>query len=199
MSRQSNDRGRQARTVIAQTAARYIAEHGIADWGLAKRKAARHLGLSERETLPSNDEIEQALREYHTLFQPEEQAATLRAQRELALVWMEQLCEYDPVLSGAVAEGWATEHSEIRIELTVDDPKSIELQLLNRGVAYEPVPARAEHRDLGQLRIETDISPIRLVIQAPSQRRSLPRNRAGERLRADDLRALLETPEPAAE
>ena len=36
------------RTRIAQAAARLIAEHGITDWSLAKRKAARQLGLSRK-------------------------------------------------------------------------------------------------------------------------------------------------------
>ena len=42
---------------IAQVAARLIAEHGITDWSLAKRKAARQLMLPEREALPGDDEI----------------------------------------------------------------------------------------------------------------------------------------------
>ena len=49
------------RSGIAQVAARLIAEHGIADWSLAKRKAARQLGLPERAALPGDDEIEAAL------------------------------------------------------------------------------------------------------------------------------------------
>ena len=34
------------REAIAQLAARLIAEHGIGDWSLAKRKAARQLGAA---------------------------------------------------------------------------------------------------------------------------------------------------------
>jgi hypothetical protein len=191
MARCTSTRDRNLRTLIAQGAARLIAEHGIPDWGLAKRKAARQLGLSERETMPSNDEIEQALRDYHTLFQAEEQAASLRAQRVDALRWMERLAEFQPALVGAVAEGWATQHSEIRLELTAEDPKAVERTLLNRGARFQPVATRPDHRDLGQLRVDTEAGMLRLVVLSPEQRRNLPRERQGERLRAADLRALL--------
>ena len=52
---------------IAQVAARLILEHGITDWSLAKRKAARQLMLSERDGLPGDDELEAALTEHQAL------------------------------------------------------------------------------------------------------------------------------------
>jgi hypothetical protein len=193
----TNPRGRNLRTLIAQAAARLIAEHGIEDWGLAKRKGARQLGLSERETLPSNDEIEQALRDYHSLFQPEEQESSLREQRLNALDWMEKLAGFQPALVGAVAEGWATEHSEVRLELLADDPKAVERMLLNRGIRFQPVPSRPEQRDLMQLRVDTDHGPVRLIVLSPEQRRSAPRERQADRMRAEELRALLAGERPA--
>jgi hypothetical protein len=63
---------------IAQTAARLIAEHGLTDWTLAKRKAARQLLLPDTAALPSNDEIETALASHHALFGGDAHA-TLRA------------------------------------------------------------------------------------------------------------------------
>ena len=191
MAKSTNPRDRNHRTLIAQAAARLIAEHGIEDWGLAKRKGARQLGLSERETLPSNEEIEQALRDYHSLFQPEEQASTLREQRLNALNWMEKLAGFQPALVGAVAEGWATEHSEVRLELVADDPKAVERMLLNRGIRFQPISGRPEQRDLGQLRVDTDHGPVRLIVLSPEQRRSSPRERQTERIRVDELRAIL--------
>lgn len=201
MAKAPKPRSRQVRTLIAQAAARLIAEHGIPDWGAAKRKAARQLGLSERETLPSNEEIEQALRDYHTLFQPEEQAASLRAQRLNALRWMERLSDFHPALTGGVAEGWATQHSEVRLELTADDPKAVERMLLNSGIRFQPLPARPDHRDNGQLRVDTEEGSLRLIVLSPEQRRSLRRDRASERLRAPELRTLLEADQspPAAQ
>jgi hypothetical protein len=124
------------RARIAQAAARLIAEHGLSDWAAAKRKACRELGLSEREALPGNDEIEQALRDYNSLFRPHAQAASLRAQRMIALDWMQRLAPWRPMLVGGVAAGWATAHSDVRLELEAEDPKAVELGLINAGIEY---------------------------------------------------------------
>ena len=131
------------RESIAQVAATLIAEHGIADWALAKRKAARQLGLPERGSLPGDDEVEDALREYHALFGGEEHEQTLCDQREEALAWMKRLPQFRPLLVGGVAEGWATEHSDIRLELAADDAKSVELALINGGASYRSLPPRS--------------------------------------------------------
>src|SRR5256885_16951922 len=85
----------QTRERIAQVAARLILEHGITDWSLAKRKAARQLMLSERDGLPGDDEVEAALADHQALYGGDEQAATLRAQREEALRWMRRLAEFN--------------------------------------------------------------------------------------------------------
>src|SRR5690554_1902322 len=59
-----------ARREIAAVAARMMAEDGIADFGFAKRKAARQLGLPEKtEALPTNAEIEAELRAWQALYQ----------------------------------------------------------------------------------------------------------------------------------
>jgi hypothetical protein len=50
------------RRSIAALAARLMAEVGIADYGLAKRTAARQLGAPETDELPNNAEIEAELR-----------------------------------------------------------------------------------------------------------------------------------------
>jgi hypothetical protein len=132
----SATRGRDAqeRARIADLAARLIAEHGIADWSLAKRKAVRQLLLPERTALPGDDEVEAALAAHHALFGGDAHVASLRRQREEALVWLRALEDFAPVLTGGVAAGWATEHSDIRIELVADDSKAVELALITRNV-----------------------------------------------------------------
>src|SRR5690348_4280187 len=122
--RETYGRDAQNRARIADVAARLIAEHGLADWSLAKRKAARQLMLPERTMLPGDDEIESALAAHHALFGGEAHETTLRAQREEALAWLRLLASFAPTLVGGVAAGWATEHSDIRIELVADDSKS---------------------------------------------------------------------------
>src|ERR1700694_5385547 len=143
MPRTDSPRARRNRARIAQAAARLIAEHGLNDWQAAKRKACRHLGLPDHEALPGNEEVEQALRDYNTLFQGMAQVASLRAQRRDALGWMEKLSQWKPLLTGAVAAGWATEYSEVRLGLEAEDAKSVELSLINAGIAYEAVRAHS--------------------------------------------------------
>ncbi len=56
------------RTLLTQECARIMAEEGVKDFMLAKRKATARLGLTNRTLLPSNIEIEQALLAYQRLF-----------------------------------------------------------------------------------------------------------------------------------
>lgn len=195
MGRGESARGQRNRARIAQLAARLIAEHGLTDWNAAKRKACRHLGLPEREALPGNEEVQQALRDYNTLFRSDEQPARLHSQRQGALRWMERLSQWNPVLTGAVAGGWATPHSEIRLELEAEDAKAVELALINAGVAYGLAPPAPGATRQDQLRIESQGETLRVVIVSPQERRSRPRREAGaageERLTLAQLRSLL--------
>ena len=53
---------------------------------------------------------------------------------------MERLAAWKPVLIGGVAAGWATAHSDVRLELEAEDPKAVELALINAGVDYTAGP-----------------------------------------------------------
>jgi len=163
----------QNRVRIAQVAARLIVEHGITDWSLAKRKAARQLMLPEREALPGDDEIASALAEHHALFAPEAHERQLHAQRERALRWMRRLAQFDPLLTGGVAAGWATEHSDIRIELVAADPKAVELVLLNAEVTYRTMSA--DRDGAAELLVSDRDEGIRLSVRTPEQARQRPR------------------------
>src|SRR4051812_11983033 len=153
--------GDQNRERIAQVAARLILEHGITDWTHAKRKAARQLMLPEREALPGDDEVEAALAEHQEIFGGDEHVASLRAQREEALVWMRRLAEFRPMLVGGVASGWAGEHNDIRLDLVADDQKAVELVLINHDVPYRVGPMRSADAP-SVLLIETDRGGVRL-------------------------------------
>ncbi|MDT0137529.1 hypothetical protein [Acidovorax sp. PRC11] len=124
-------------TEIANAAARFVVEEGL-EWGPAKRRAVRQLGLPARSPLPDNDLVEDAVREYIGLFCADTQPAELRALRELALVWMERMAEFRPHLGGAVWYGTATRLSDIYLQLFCDDCKSAEIALIDHHVDYEP-------------------------------------------------------------
>lgn len=120
---------------IASEAARLIVDSGL-DYGPAKRKAAQALGLRRGE-LPSNEVVEDAVREYLHIFCADSQPAELAALRGVALGWMQRLQPLRPHLGGAVWRGTATRHSAVRIDLYCDDPKAAPIALLNLGIAHE--------------------------------------------------------------
>lgn len=121
---------------IAAVAARIVVEEGL-EYGPAKRRAVRQLGLNARSALPDNDLVEEAVREYISVFCADTQPAELAALRRLALTWMERLAEFRPYLGGAVWHGTATRLSDIYLQLFCDDPKSAEIKLIENRVDYE--------------------------------------------------------------
>ena len=119
---------------IAATAARLVVEEGM-EYAAAKRKAARDFG--SRPEMPSNEQLEDAVREHIELFCADSQPIELRALRETALVWMQRLAEFRPHLAGAAWRGTATRLSAVPLDLYCDDPKAAEIALINAGVAYD--------------------------------------------------------------
>ncbi len=122
---------------IAAAAARMVVEEGL-EFGPAKRRAVKQLGLPARTALPANDEIEDAVAEYIALFCADTQPAELRALRRLALLWMTRMADFRPHLGGAVWHGTATRLSDIYIQLFCDDSKSAEISLIDHQVNYVP-------------------------------------------------------------
>lgn len=122
---------------LLATAARLVVEEGL-EYGPAKQRAARQLGLGRRAAMPDNLALEAAVREHIAIFCPESQARELQALREAALRWMDRLADFRPLIGGAVWHGTATGHSDIRLHLFCDDPKAAEWVLLDRRVDYHP-------------------------------------------------------------
>lgn len=119
---------------VAAAAAALVADEGM-EYAAAKKKAARTLG--HRGELPSNEQLEDAVREHLAIFHAETQPGELRALRELALQWMLRLAEFRPHLSGAAWRGTATRQSALLIDLYCDDPKAAEIGLLNLGISFD--------------------------------------------------------------
>jgi hypothetical protein len=129
---------------LAASAARLVVEEGL-EYAAAKRKAARAFARSRVE-LPSNDAVEQQVREQLALFHADTQPTELRALRCLALRWMLRLAEFRPHLSGAVWRGTATRLSAIHLDLYADDPKSPEIALVNLGIDYDASESGRDRR-----------------------------------------------------
>ena len=129
---------------IAATAARMVVEEGL-EYGPAKHRAVKQLGLNARTALPNNDQVEDAVREYLDVFCADTQPAELKALRELALVWMERMAAFRPHLGGAVWRGTATGLSDIYLQLFCDDPKSAEIKLIDHNVRYDVTTVQGFH------------------------------------------------------
>ncbi|MDZ7918821.1 hypothetical protein [Rhodoferax sp.] len=121
---------------IAATAARLVVEEGL-EYGPAKRRALKQLGVAGRAALPDNAQLDAAVEEYIDIFCADTQPVELRALRELALEWMERLAPFRPHVGGAVWHGTATRRSDIYLLLFCDDPKSAEIALIDGGVRFE--------------------------------------------------------------
>lgn len=137
------DNGRNdQRNHIAHLAARLMAEDGVEDYALAKRKAAREAGAQDTRELPTNDEIDEALRTYRQIYHQQEHRERLRELRETALRAMREFSRFNPHLTGSVLSGSAGKYADINLQLFTDDAKAVELYLIDRGIRYNARQSR---------------------------------------------------------
>lgn len=139
MTTDAFDDSRQLRLEIAAAAARLVAQDG-ADYGSAKRKAARQIlgdAPGGASVLPDNEMIEEQIRLYNALFLADSQPARLFQLRTIALQVMEALQQFHPLLSGPVLNGTAGPHDEIYLQLFAESAKDIHIFLLNKNVVLD--------------------------------------------------------------
>lgn len=192
--RQTNMRAR-----IAAEAARIMAEDGIDDFALAKRKAARQLGAAETEALPANDEVEAELRAYRALYQPEEHPLRISELRRIALDAMRALENFHPYLTGPVLKGTAGRYAEIELQLFPESAKEVEIFLLERRIAYATHEGRRFSGDrahaMGVLSLAWQGAPLKLSVFDPrDERLALKTSQAGrvmDRAGVAEVEALL--------
>lgn len=137
MTKETTYRRDLMREQLAHLAAKLMAEDGITDHAYAKRKAARQLGAADTHHLPSNDEIDMALRSFRMLFQSNTHPKILSELRAAALSHMRLLADFHPYLTGSVLTGTAGANSDINIMLFSDDAKAVLLYLLKHNIAFE--------------------------------------------------------------
>jgi len=171
--RTSRQNGMRAR--IAAAAARLMAEDGIDDFALAKRKAARQLGAADTEALPANHEIEAELRAYRALYQPEEHPERIAELRRVALDAMLALERFSPYLTGPVLSGLAGPYAEIDLQLFPESAKDVELFLLERNLSFGTSEGRRfsgdRARAMSVFTLEWDGAPLRLQVFDPRDER----------------------------
>ncbi|TLZ30122.1 MAG: hypothetical protein E6K29_07760 [Gammaproteobacteria bacterium] len=190
------------RRALAQEAARLMAEHGIRDFLVAKRKAAERLGVIDGVALlPKNSEIESALAEYQRLFRGASHLEALEAQRRAALAAMRYLREFAPRLVGPVLSGTATEYTEVQLHLFAERVESVTLKLLDGGIPHELTEKRLKLnaelvRPFPGVRFEVDDQPIEATVFPTDGIRQAPMSpvdgRPMRRADAGEVEALLE-------
>lgn len=183
----------QQRTLIASTAARMIAESGISDYSIAKRKAVHRLGLPEGTNLPENAEVEAELRTYQRLFQGDEHADRIDALRHKACEIMEVLQKFTPYLTGSVLDGTAGRYAEIDIQLFTDSAKDVEIFLLNQRIEFEHSTPRSDRAE-AVLTLNNDGAVINLIVYPSVEERVVLKTRDGrprQRVRLEALKKLL--------
>lgn len=178
---------------IAHIAARLIAVDGIEDFALAKRKAAHQAGCDDTQNLPTNSEVELALKSYRELYFRDAHPQLLNTLRREALQVMRQFERLSPYLVGSVLNGSAGSYSDINLHIYSDNPKEVELFLLDRHVQYRHLPARSERAHLCVNFYSNDVPVTLTVFPENDLRRSTNKgeNSALERARIDQLQKLI--------
>ncbi len=125
------------RLMVARRAADFIMEEGITDYLFAKKKAAKSLGLLTSDNLPSNQEIDNALKEYQNIFQEEVDSAIINKIKEEALNTMVLFEDFNPHLTGQLLEGLIPKFPKIQINLFTDNIKEVEYTLLNNNITFD--------------------------------------------------------------
>ena len=192
------------RRALAQEAARIMAEHGVRDFLIAKRKAAERFGVADGAALlPKNSEIESALAEYQRLFGGASHLQSLDAQRRAALSAMRYLREFEPRLVGAVLAGTATQHTEVQLHLFTERAESVTLKLLDQGIPHEVTERRVKLtpervRAYPGVRFQVDDQPIEATVFPTDGIRQAPVSpvdgRPMRRASALEVEALLQLP-----
>lgn len=186
---------------LVQEAARIMADEGIKDYLQAKKKAAQHLGAPDTRNMPTNREVQEALRRYQRLFQSDSQPQRLRRLRRLAVEAMAFLERFRPRLVGSVLDGSAGAYSDINLHVFADTAEEVALFLMDNGIPFETQERRLrfgkdDYASLTVYRFSADGEMVDLTVFGEAGRKEPPRNRvdgaAMIRARIEEVQALLE-------
>jgi hypothetical protein len=201
LTRYAGNRGDALRRTLAVEAARLMAEHGIDDFGFAKRKAAERFGTFEGAVLPSNAEVEAALQEYQRLFEADTHGETLYVLRQTAITAMELLADFTPRLVGPVLTGTATRNTEVQLHLFAERAEAVTIRLLDTAIPHELVERRVKVRAdewvlTPAVRLTVDDIPVDALVFGRDGQRQAPLSptdgRPLRRANIDEVRALLD-------
>jgi hypothetical protein len=182
------------RLEVAAVAARLVADDGL-DFASAKHKALRQVfgdSRPPRNAMPDNEQLEAALREHLALFD-DAHPQRLARMRETALALMDRLARFQPMATGAVWKGLATEHAPIHLQLFHDNAKEVQFFLLDAGADFDTasVPHFRTGEDVEAYVLSWRGEPVLLSVYAHDDLRGALKG-GTERGDARGLQALLE-------
>jgi hypothetical protein len=122
---------------LAYDAARIISEQGDGGFERARRKAAERAGINNKRLWPSNEEIQDALREQQRIFQGERQLSELTRLREHALEGMRNFAHFSPRLVGSVLDGSADGRQAVRLLLFAEHAEEVVMDLVNQRIPWQ--------------------------------------------------------------
>ncbi len=192
-----NRHGDHSRRRIAVEAARLMSESGLRDFHAAKRKAAQRLGINDEAVLPSNREIDVALREHQALFQPDH-ALLVTELRRNAVDAMRFFARFQPRLVGAVLDGSADVHSAVCLHVFAETSTDVRVFLMEQGMEFDESSrslryGHEDRREAAVLRFAADGQPFDLTVLPFDDLRQAPFDRITEQpMQRMDRVALLE-------
>ena len=179
MRSRNNSHDSQLRQQIADEAARVMADGGIRDYGIAKRKAMERLRLPRGTPLPRNQDIEDALLAHRRLFGGDATESLLKQLREAALGAMQELRQFQPKLVGAVLGGVVDSNTVVILHLFADSIEEVAWALMERRIDHRNsehllrMSTGAIERVPGFSFIAGDV-PMELVVFSGRRRRHTP-------------------------
>ena len=172
--------GSRLRHELAQEAGRILLDEGVRDFGLAKRKAAEHLGVDARHDMPANIEIQDAALERSRLFATDESRQAYRDRLAAALQVMQRLSHLEPRLVGPLLTGMIERFPVINLHGFAETVEEVLIDLADRGIHCETGERRYRSRQGREQRVpfiafrgpddtevELTIFPLDGIRQAP--------------------------------
>jgi hypothetical protein len=146
-----------------------MATEGQRNFHAAKKKAAARLGVNSRLALPSNIEVEQALRAYQGFYGGEKLTRHLQLLRETATRVMRAMEPFCPRLVGPVLEGTADRNTRVSLHVFNDPPDAIALHLFDRGLNFREEERSIRWHDGSRRRVtllvsDADGVPVELAL-----------------------------------
>jgi hypothetical protein len=192
---------------LAYEAARLMADGGVVEMSVARRKAAERLRVSNKRFWPDNGEVQQALLQQQRLFQPLQQD-NLQQLRQCAVQAMRAFARFRPRLIGPVLDGTADQSSPVNLYLFAETPDEVAHALLEQRIPWQEKQQKLNYRNGESRRCPSfhflaGDAEVELLVLPVIDRREPPLNpltqQADRGARIEQVMALLDAPPEAVD